>query len=63
MDGGSDGSSARYARMESLRHTMEERYKKIGTLSDPGLLAMSSRLDELVVKEMRSRLEQAKSRK
>ena len=47
--------------MESLRHSMEERYKKIGTLSDPGLLAMSAHLDELVVKEMRSRLKHAKS--
>ena len=59
--GESDCSSGRCARMESLRHSMEERYKKIGTLSDPGLLAMSAHLDELVVKEMRSRLKHAKS--
>lgn len=59
--GGADRSSGYCAGMESLRRSMEERYKKVGTLSDPGLLEMSSRLDELVVNEMRSRLRHTKS--
>ena len=39
--------------MERLREQMKTRYERFGDLQDPGLLALSSRLDEIVIEEMR----------
>ena len=39
--------------MGRLREQMKIRYERFGDLQDPGLLALSSRLDEIVIEEMR----------